>query len=361
MSYQFSELEVKAWDAFERAHPDGQFLQGIQRIAKRRQMGYQSYIIGVKQNGKIIGGGVLLGRDGEFWMPYGPLLDWKNTELVRYFLDQVIDFSRGKGFIKIEIFPRTLLSIRDNKGTMLDSWDRSDLKQQFGAAGFTYQGETINYQMKAGRWAFVKDLTGIKTVDQLRASYRKTLRARLRQTEGQIEIGRLKRDELPLLIGLIDDSDNRNGVTGRELAYYQMMYDAFDDDAQFMIARKSDDHTPIAGAIFIHHGHEISSYLSGMDRRYRHLNGRAWLQDYMMTKYLGTTVTRVNFFWIEGKFHDNHLLEFKSGFGGVVEEYIGGFEKVLRPSVYTGRKIIGKGKRFAKKLLSVPSRLRHRN
>lgn len=80
-----------------------------------------------------------------------------------------------------------------------------------------------------------------------------------------------------------------------------------------------------------------------------------------MTQCLGSDITRVNFFWIEGKFHDNHLLEFKSGFGGVVEEYIGGFEKVLRPSVYTGRKIIGKGKRFAKKLLSVPSRLRHRN
>ena len=139
------------------------------------------------------------------------------------------------------------------------------------------------------------------------------------------------------------------------------MYDAFGDDIQFMVARKTDDHTPIAGAIFIRHGHEISSYLSGMDRRYRHLNGRAWLQDYMMTKYLGTDVTRVNFFWIEGRFSDNHLLEFKSGFGGVVEEYIGGFEKVLRPAHYHSKKLIQKGKRLAKKLINIPRRLRHRN
>ncbi len=361
MNWTFAELDGKEWDTFERAHPDSQFLQGVQRMNKRAKMGYQSYIVGIKQGKTIIGGGILLGRNDEFWMPYGPLIDWDNLELVRYFLDQLIDFSREKGFVKIELFPRILLSIRDNKGAVLDSWDRSDLKQQFSAAGFTYQGETTNYQMKAGRWAFVKDLSGIETVDQLRASYRKTLRARLRQTEGHVEMTTLKRSELSILVGLIDDSDERNGVSGRELTYYQLMYDAFGDDIQFVVARTSDDHTPIAGAIFIHHGHEISSYLSGMDRRYRHLNGRAWLQDYMMTKYLGTATTRVNFFWIEGRFQNNHLLEFKSGFGGVVEEYVGGFEKVLRPARYHSKKIVQKGKRVAKKLINIPRRLRHRN
>lgn len=361
MSYAFGEIDAAAWDKFERSHTDSQFLQGIQRMNKRINMGYQSYIVGVEQDKKIICGGVLLGRNGEFWMPYGPLIDWENTDLVRYFLDQLINFSREKGFLKIEIFPRILLSIRDNKGTVLDSWNQSDLRHQFAVAGFKYQGETIDYQMKAGRWAFVKDLTGIKTIDQLRASYRKTLRARLRQTEGQIEISTLKRSELPTLVGLIDDSDERNGVSGRELEYYQLMYDAFGEEGQFLVARKSDDHTPIAGAIFIRHGHEISSYLSGMNRDYRHLNGRAWLQDYVMKKYLNTDITRVNFFWIEGRFQNNHLLEFKSGFGGVVEEYIGGFEKILNPLHYTSRLIARKGRRLAKKLVNAPRRLRHRN
>lgn len=361
MKYTFGEIGAESWDKFERAHTDSQFLQGVQRMNKRATMGYQNYIIGAKQGNKIVCGGVLLGRNGEFWMPYGPLIDWDNTELVRYFLDQIVDFSREKGFLKLEVFPRVLLSIRDNKGTVLDSWDQSSLKRQFSAAGFKYQGETVNYQMKAGRWAFVKDISEIKTVDQLRASYRKTLRARLRQTEDRVRISTLKRSELPTLIGLIDDSDERNGVAGRELNYYQMMYDAFGPDVQFMVARKSDDDTPVAGAIFIHHGHEISSYLSGMNRHYRHLNGRAWLQDYVMTKYLNTEGTRVNFFWIEGRFEHNHLLEFKSGFGGIVEEYVGGFEKVLKPLSYKSRLVARKGKRVAKKLVAIPRRLSHRD
>jgi lipid II:glycine glycyltransferase (peptidoglycan interpeptide bridge formation enzyme) len=214
--------------------------------------------------------------------------------------------------------------------------------------------------MKAGRWAFTKDLSGIKTVDELRATYRKTLRARLRQTDGRVEIQKLGRAELGKLVGLIDESDSRNGVNGRELDYYQAMHDSLGKNIEFLIAVKSDDKTPIAGAIFIYNGSEVASYLSGMDRRYRNLNGRAWLQDYVMIRCLKKDITRVNFFWVEGKFQNNSLLEFKSGFGGVVEEYIGGFEKVLQPTQYFGRRVVRKSKKLAKRLLKVPRRLSHR-
>jgi lipid II:glycine glycyltransferase (peptidoglycan interpeptide bridge formation enzyme) len=254
--------------------------------------------------------------------------------------------------LKIEIFPDVLLAKRDNKGQVLERWDQSELIQTFAEAGFRYLGETVKYEMKAGRWAFVKDLTGIKDVAALRKTYRKTLRARLRQTDGDVKITTLKRDELGTLVGLIDESDARNGVGGRETAYYEQIYDAFGTDAKFLVARKADDGTPVAGAIFIYNGHEVASYLSGMDRRYRNLNGRAWLQDYVMRECLKKGITRVNFFWVEGRFSSNSLLEFKSGFGGVVEEYVGGFEKVLRPAKYFQIRVLRRVARVARELVS---------
>lgn len=344
MDYSFQELEKKEWDKLERSHTGSHFFQSVQRVTKRQQMGYQNYIIGVKQGDKIVAGGVLMGRNGEFWMAYGPLIDWKNNELIDFFLKQTLNYSHEKGFIKIEIFPNLLLSTRDSKGNILSKFDQSYVMDQFLSNGFEYQGETIDYQMKAGRWSFIKDLTSIENIDQLRASYRKTLRARLRKTTGQVEFARLTREELPILIGLIDSSDNRNGVTGRELEYYQMMYDAFGEEAKFMVARTVNDKTPIAGAIFIEHGNEIVSYLSGMDRKYQDLNGRAWLQDFIMNECLGNETKRINFFWIRGDFSKNSLLEFKSGFGGFVEEYIGGFEKVIRPNAYLYRRLTRKFK-----------------
>jgi len=350
--WEFNEISQSEWNKFETNYRSAHFLQSVQNIAMREKMGgYQNYIVGVRSGKKIIAGGVLSGRRGEFWMAYGPLIDWNDQKLVQFFLRGITSFSCEKNMLKVEIFPNALLTVRDSKGQILEKHNQDKMKQIFAEAGWHYQGETVGYEMKAGRWAFTKDLSGIMSVNELRATYRKTLRVRLRQTDGQVEIQKLKRDDLSKLVGLIDESDAHNGVNGRELDYYRAMFDAFDRDIEFLITVKSDDKTPVAGAIFIHHGNEMASYLSGMDRHYRNLNGRAWLQDYVMQKCLKQGITRINFFWIEGKFTDNRLLEFKSGFGGVVEEYIGGFEKVLRPAEYLARRVARKTKNLGGRLL----------
>lgn len=361
MSRVFNVLDEKEWDKFEMSHPDGHFFQGLQRIKKRDSMGYKSYIVGIRDNGRVVAGGVLLGRKGEFWMAYGPLIDWADIELVRFFLDGLVAFSHENGLIKVEVFPKLLLSTRDHKGKVIQSSSREGVIKVFKEFGFRYQGETIGYQMKAGRWAFTKDLSGLKTKDELWATYRKTLRARLRQTDGMVTFSELSYDNLDVLVGLIDESDSRNGVSGRELEYYRRMKNAFGDDAKFIVAYRASDQKPIAGAIFIYHNNEVASYLSGMDRAYRDLNGRAWLQDYVMRDCLDRGITKVNFFWIEGRFSNNSLLEFKSGFGGIVEEYVGGFEKIIRPIKYAKASIARKGKSLVRKLLKIPGRLSHRN
>jgi len=347
----FGELTKAEWGKFEAAWPGAHFFQSAQNIEMRELMGDENFMLGVREGKKIVAGGVLLGRRGEFWIAYGPLIDWADRSLVEFFLSGLVDFARARNMLKIEVFPDVLLSLRDSRGEITKEWNWDGLMRMFAEAGFRYEGKTVNMEMKAGRWAFVKDLSGIKDVDGLRATYRKTLRARLRQTEGQVKIETLKRSELGKLVGLIDESDARNGIKGREMDFYRAMFDAYGQDVEFLIAVKSDDGTPIAGAIFVYHGKEVASFLSGMDRRYRDLNGRAWLQDYVMQKCLRRGIARVNFFWIEGKFENNHLLEFKSGFGGgVVEEYIGGFMKVLRPTGYFGRRVARKSRSLIRRI-----------
>ena len=350
MSLVFKEVNLGEWGRFERAYPGSHIFQSARRANLRSKMGYTNHIVGVYDGGILIAGGVLLGRNREFWMAYGPLIDWYNLELVQFFLKGMTNFAKEKGIVRLEIFPDLLLSTRDNKGKILTKFNRDNLKQLFDRAGYRYEGETVKYEMKAGRWAFTKDLTEIKAVEELRATYRKTLRARLRQTEGLVEVKELSRDGLEQMIGLIDESDSHHGVAGRELDYYEKMFDNLDINVRFLIAVKADDQTPIAGAIFLYNGREVASFLSGMNREYRNLNGRAWLQDYVMRDALNSGVDRVNFFWVEGNFQDNKLLEFKSGFGGVVEEYIGGFEKITRPSAYLAKRVVRKLRSILRKL-----------
>ena len=87
------------------------------------------------------------------------------------------------------------------------------------------------------------------------------------------------------------------------------------------------------------------------------MNAMTVLQDDLLTKCLKKGIKRVNFYGMAGDFSPaNHLLEFKSGFGIKVEEYIGGFRLVLKPGKYyrarfaaKARGAAGRVKRLIKK------------
>ena len=60
-----------------------------------------------------------------------------------------------------------------------------------------------------------------------------------------------------------------------------------------------------------------------------------YLQDWLLEDCLERGVKRANFYGIDGDFSENNkLLEFKSGFGVDIEEYIGGFRLILQPGKY---------------------------
>ncbi len=341
--WSFGEIGRDEWDAFENASAQANLLQAAARDRVREKMGYETWILGVKdENGQILAGALILVRGGVAWAAYGPILDWSDRELAQFYLSGLEKFAEKQGWLALELYPYEKLRQRSSKGEILEEYACSDIIELLKGRGFSYDGETTAYDMKANRWMFVKNLTGIENVEDLRRTYRKTLRARLRKTEGKLSARVLSREDLGEMEGLIDASDARHGVKGRDLDYYKYIYDSFGEDVEFVVADVAGTQDAAAGALFIWHGEELISFLSGMRWEYRDLGGRAWLQDYMMQRCLEKDIRRVNFYWVEGKFEKNSLLEFKSGFGGEIEEYLGKFTKILRPGQYRLRMLRGK-------------------
>jgi lipid II:glycine glycyltransferase (peptidoglycan interpeptide bridge formation enzyme) len=101
------------------------------------------------------------------------------------------------------------------------------------------------------------------------------------------------------------------------------------------VARRKEDKAVVAGRILIYHPNEVVSFISGTTQRYKKLNGMTFLQDWLLEDCLERGVKRANFYGIDGIFtEDNKLLEFKSGFGVDIEEYVGGFRLILKPGKY---------------------------
>ena len=330
------ELTDEEFAKFEKKQACGNFFQSAERAELRRKMGWNVFLLGLKDEKTLIAACLLMERGREALVQLGPVMDYSVIRNVKAWIKEVVEFAKAKNFISIEVFPPALLSIRDAKGEVVKSYDGAKIEKAFVEAGFTYYGRTVELENKANRWMAVKNLKGFKDMAEVRASYKKNVRNKLRKISPELEVYELKeKSEIPLLAEAVDQSNHKNGVVSRYLSYYEWMWDAWGENTRFIVARRKEDKAVVAGRILIYHPNEVVSFISGTTQRYKKLNGMTFLQDWLLEDCLQRGVMRANFYGIDGDVSENNkLLEFKSGFGVDIEEYVGGFCLILQPGRY---------------------------
>lgn len=94
----------------------------------------------------------------------------------------------------------------------------------------------------------------------------------------------------------------------------------------------------LASALYIHNEHELYYLSSGSNPKYNQFMGPYNMMWQMIQYAKSLNVDKYNFYGVSGDFTDNSpdlgVVKFKKGFNAVVEEYIGDFEKPLRPFFY---------------------------
>jgi lipid II:glycine glycyltransferase (peptidoglycan interpeptide bridge formation enzyme) len=346
MNYVFKEASPKEWQKFQEKIPFSSPFQMMERIETRSRMGFKTYILGVFENDILVGGGLLMGKNNEFWIPHGPILDYKNQKLLSFFLRNLIEFAKKHNFIHLEVLPQYLVSRRTISGEIIEKFEYKSIMKTFEKYGFKHTGWTIETEMKALRWVYIKDLTPYKSLDELRADYSKRLRKHLRHLNGKLELVKLSRNELPIYLDIIKASDDKNDVKTRDISYFQHIFDCYGDKAEYLVAKKIGEDAYAATSLAIFHNNEVTLMIGGVKREYRNLEANLWLKDKIMEIAFDRGLSRVNFFGVKGKFEGNGSLDFKAKFGGEVEEYLGRFDLVLSPVKFFIFRVIRKLKSF---------------
>ncbi len=330
------ELSEAEYRKFESKHQYGNIMQEVERVELREWMGWKSFLLGTKDEEKITSSCLLFVRNRYAMIQMGPVLDWSDLAFVKKWFKTLLDFCKEQGFIKLEVYPYVLLSVRDKHGEVLEKRDLSKLKKIFEELGFSYGGETVESPAKAMRWMSIKDISDMKNMDDVWASYKNTVRTMIRKHSPEVEIVEMKsKDELQDVGLMFSESNLRNKVNDRNLNYYSKIYDIFGDNVVFQIARKRDNGEPVAAHMFFLTDHEAVSYAAGISEKYKALNGMTLLNDAFFKYCLEHGISRCNLYGVSGDFeHPNHLLRFKAQFGITVEEYIGEFSIVLDKEAY---------------------------
>lgn len=349
----FCTLTKKEFSKFESKSPYGNIMQTAERGDLREKMGFSCHYIGVKDKDKIVAGALLVEKNKEAWIQIGPILDWDNVRLVKFFLAKIVEFSREQGFYELDIFPPVLYSTRDTHGEVIKQFKRDKLFDAFKGAGFKHLGFTEKTEYRALRWMFVKDLSGCKDLRDIELTFDPTRRKRFHRAQRDLEVYRLKdKSELDTWISGLHDSDKRNGLNTRNMKYFHDMWDCYGDKVMFLEAKRKETGEIVACEVDIWHENELVTFLSGIPAEFRKENGMTAIKGWQMEECLKRKIYRVNMYGIEGRFDSsNSLLTTKKDFGGYVEEYIGGFQFVLNPRKLLMKKMRRKAGSLKRKVL----------
>ncbi len=346
---KFVEIDASEFDKFRKDIKGGGFYQRGARAELREKMGWDVKFFAAKKDSKIAAAGLSMMKDGNAILQLGPLMKKWDVEVFDFFIKNLTEYYDEEKAMALEVYPPLMLSRRAVHGEVLESFDQDETFKILEDEGFKYKGATVATDPKVIRWMTTKDLSEFKTLDEARASYKKNARNKLRKISKDLKIYVVKdKTELKDWILPLKSSNEKNHAEswGREVDYYEDMWDAFGDQVQFMEVRRKEDDKLISSRVVLYFDDETITFSSGTIQELRKMNGMTFLQDWQIGQCIERGQKRINFYGVDGDFSkDNHLLEFKSGFGVEVEEYIGGFIKVLNPAKYYGLKAARKVKR----------------
>ena len=347
------------------------------------------YLVGVEKDKKIVaaallveGGKKVFGKK-VFNAYKGPLLDYQDKSLLKFFLNELNNFVKEKNGYMLYIDPYIVSQTRNSDGDVIDGVDNLHVKKEIEELGYNYIGEYTQV-----KWNYCLDINGMSK-EELFKTFKPNTRNNISKTLNKyvLDIRKLNIDELDEFKKITMDTCQRRGFADKSLEYYQNMYNVFDDEVSYFIcelnipkylnkleeenkiaeekisnlsdsksnsnkkiAFKHDieanlkrideakklqsekgDIIPLSCAMFILFGDEIVYLFSGSYDEYMKFNGQYRLQ-YEMIKFASEhNYKRYNFYGIRDLYEKNYekdygVYEFKKGFNGYVEELIGAYE-----------------------------------
>lgn len=240
-------------------------------------------------------------RGPHFIVPAGPILDWTDRKMVRYFIDSVKNLARSEGCWFIRVRPEIL--------------DTEANRKLFAGLGFISAPMHLHAE---NTW--VLDITGSE--DQILSSMRKTTRYLVRKGEktGLLLIISDDPNSATVLHKLQEETIKRHGFIGFSEGLFRNEIQEFakDNQARVFICKKGKE--VLAMAIIIFYGDTAYYHFSGSVSKYNEIPFSYYLQWQIIKEAKKRGLKYYNFWGIAPNNSPKHRFAgvtlFKTGFGG---------------------------------------------
>ena len=229
---EFQEITEKEYRKYWEKHPLKAFLSAPEISELRKEQGWETTYVGVKEKNKLIAATMLLSHKRhfnkyEFYSPRGYLLDFNNTELVTFFTKELKEYIKKHNGYVFRVDPYLIYKERDLDGNIVEGGvDNSDKVEHLKSLGFKQVPEENSEQVT---WMFSLDLED-KTEEQILKEMKPNTRNQIKKTEKiGITVNEIGYDDLDRFQNIMEETSKRKGFSNRKISYYQNMYKLFHD------------------------------------------------------------------------------------------------------------------------------------
>ncbi len=237
------ELTEKEFNEFAINHPLSIFFQSSYWGKLKKITGWNYYLVGIKQDQRIIAATLLLRKKIPvfnryiYYAPRGFLMDYKNEELVKQFVKEIKKFIKQKKGIFVKINPCVIYQERDINGEIVEKGENNErIVELLQQLGFIHTGFTKAYgQDLEPRWISVLDLKD-KTEESILKDMRSTTRWGINNSyKHGLKLVEIDQSRLNEFKRLMEHTGERRGFVDRSEAYYEKMYEVFSKDDKIKI------------------------------------------------------------------------------------------------------------------------------
>lgn len=255
-SYQLKEISTDEMNMFLEKTGQGTFLQSGQMAELTKLNGKKALCLALFQKNKadqtaekpekIVAAGmfrfktVLHFFDMAFCLG-GPILDYQDEVLVKFYFAEVKKYLRRQGVIYLAVNPWIEMGLRDEDGTVVETADWS-ISKQLAKAGFQHYGLSSEDFLATPRWIFIKKLVDAQgnplkgKVDLLKSYSAKTRNNIKKAEKNLVYVEAVGKEKLTEFVSILDSTAERRGFHNRSRVYFENFLEAFDDHVRILMA-----------------------------------------------------------------------------------------------------------------------------
>ena len=231
-----SEEFSKVCDSFK----GNSFYQSISWANIKSNTGWISYYVGVKNKEKIVACSIILGKKLYlnkylYYAPRGMLLDYNDSDLLKFFVNNLKSFLKKKNGVVFKIDPLVEYQDHDKDGNIIGDKSNKNIVDDLFSLGFKHHGFSVGYTDELQfRWSYGLDIT--TSMDEIQKNMDQRCRRCIRKYEKYpLKVMDVNDDNIQDFKGIMEHTASRQNHFDRSIDYYKSLDTEFGDRSKLII------------------------------------------------------------------------------------------------------------------------------